>query len=56
MANESERTDKALHQRLINHDKEVIEPVRREKMARLERMQPAPVEAQVAFIKEMLKS
>lgn len=42
--------------RIINYDAEIVEPIRRERLARLNQVNLAPVEAQVAFIKELVKS
>lgn len=42
--------------RLIAHDTEVIQPLRKGNYERLERVKTTPIEAQIAFIKELVKN
>ncbi|MFA9560475.1 hypothetical protein ACERII_24550 [Evansella sp. AB-rgal1] len=56
MSNNFEGNDRRKIERLIAHDLEVIQPIREKNLERLEHVKPASVEAQIAFIKELVKS
>lgn len=56
MSNNSEKPDLQLVNKLIAHDLEVIQPIRVTKATQLDKVKASSEEAQVAFIKELIKS
>lgn len=56
MSNSSEKPDLQLVNKLISHDLEAIQPIRVKKATQLDKVKASPEEAQVAFIKELIKS
>lgn len=56
MPNDPDEISNKVIERLKSHDIEAIESIRREKNDNLQKVKAAPVEAQIAFIKELLKN
>ncbi|MFD0958010.1 hypothetical protein [Paenibacillus chungangensis] len=53
---DSTKNESGVMKRLVAHDAEVIQPLRKEKLDRLDRVKASSVEAQLAFIKELVKN
>jgi hypothetical protein len=51
-----DKLERGVVERLTMHDAEVVQPIRERWAQQLDRVKTSPVEAQIAFIKELVKS
>ncbi len=56
MAEDNKKLKRGNIGKLIRQDAEVIQPIRRQKLERLDKVKTSSVEAQVAFLKELMKN